>query len=52
MEKSWNFFELRVKSYIYLRDGGNEVKKAKDTKKCVIKRKLKFEDDKNCLTWK
>ena len=24
-------------------------KKAKDTKKCVVKRKLKFENYKNCL---
>ena len=26
-----------------------KIKKAKDTKKCVIKRKLKFENYKNCL---
>ena len=26
-----------------------KIKKAKSTKKCVIKRKLKFEDYKNCL---
>ena len=26
-----------------------KIKKAKGTKKCVIKRKLKFEDYKNCL---
>ena len=26
-----------------------EDKKAKDTKKCVIKKKLKFENYKNCL---
>ena len=26
-----------------------KIKKAKDTKECVIKRKLKFEDYKNCL---
>ena len=25
------------------------IKKAKDTKKCVIKRKLKYKDYKNCL---
>ena len=30
-------------------DDGSEDKKAKDTKNCVIKRKLKFENDKNCL---
>ena len=26
-----------------------KIKKAKGTKKCVIKRKLKFQDYKNCL---
>ena len=26
-----------------------KIKKAKGTKKCVMKRKLKFEDYKNCL---
>ena len=30
-------------------DNNNEDKKAKRTKKCVIKRKLKFEDYKSCL---
>ena len=35
------FVELRAKTYSHL--------KAKDTKKCVIKRKLKFENYKNCL---
>ena len=30
-------------------DDGSEDKKAKDTKKCVIKRKLKFENYKHCL---
>ena len=29
-------------------DGGSD-KKAKGTKKCVIKRRLKFNDDKDCL---
>ena len=43
------FVVLRVKSYSYLIDDGSEDKKAKGTKKCVIKRKLKFEDYKNCL---
>ena len=27
----------------------SKIKKAKDTKKCVIKRKIKFEGHKNCL---
>ena len=43
------FVELRAKSYSYLIVDGSEDKKAKDTKKCVIKRKLKFENYKTCL---
>ena len=39
---------LRPKTYSYLTDD-NENKKAKGTKKSVIKKKLKFEDYKNCL---
>ena len=30
-------------------DDGTEDKKAKDTKKCAIKTKLKFENYKHCL---
>ena len=30
-------------------DDGSEDKKTKGTKKCVIKRKLKYENHKNCL---
>ena len=40
---------LRAKTYSYLTDDGSEVKKAKGKKKCVIKRKIKFEDYKNVL---
>ena len=40
---------LRRKTHSYLKDNNNEDKKAKGTKKCVIKRKLKFQDYKNCL---
>ena len=36
------FVGLRAKSCSYLIDDGSEDKKAKDTKKCVIKRKLNF----------
>ena len=43
------FVRLRAKTYIYLIDDGSENKKAKVTKKCVIKRKIKFENYKNCL---
>ena len=39
---------LRLKAYAYLIDDGNSDK-AKGTKKCVIKRILKFNDCKNCL---
>ena len=35
------------KIYNYLKDINDEDKKAKDTKKCVIKRKLKFKVIKN-----
>ena len=41
------FVGLRAKTYSHLIDDG-EDKKAKNTKKCAIKRKLKFENDKNC----
>ena len=43
------FAALRAKTYSYLTGNNDEDKKAKGTKKCVIKRKLKFEDYKNCL---
>ena len=40
---------LRPKTYSYLTDDGKEDKKAKGTKKCLIKRMIKFDDYKNCL---
>ena len=40
---------VRAKTYNYLINGGSENKKTKSTKRCVIKRKLKFENYKNCL---
>ena len=43
------FFELRAEIYSYLKDNTDEDKKAKTTNKCVIKRKLKFQDCKNRL---
>ena len=43
------FVTLRPKTYSYLTDDGKEDKKAKGTKKCVIKRMVKFDDYKNCL---
>ena len=38
------FVGLRAKTYNYLKDNNNEDKKTKGTKKCVIKRNLKFRD--------
>ena len=43
------FVTLRPKTYSYLTDDFKEDKKAKGTKKCVIKRMIKFNDYKNCL---
>ena len=43
------FVTLRPKTYSYLTDDGKEDKKAKGTKKCVIKRMIKFNAYKNCL---
>ena len=43
------FSALRPKTYSYLTDDNNENKKLKWTEKCIIKRKLKFEDHKQCL---
>ena len=43
------FVALRPKTYSYLVDDGNSDKKAKGTKKCVLKRRLKFSDYKGCL---
>ena len=39
-----DFFGLRAKTYNYLKDNNDE-----GTKKCAIKRKLKFQDYENCL---
>ena len=38
------FVTLIPKTYSYLTDDGKEDKKAKGTKKCVIKRMIKFDD--------
>ena len=38
------FVGLRAKTYSYLKDNNNKDKKAKGRKKCLIKRKLKFQD--------
>ena len=39
---------LRAKTYSYLIDDGSEDRKGKCTKKCVLKRKYKFENYRNC----
>ena len=43
------FCALKAKTYAYLMDGDSEKKKAKETKKCVIKRILMFENYKDSL---
>ena len=40
---------LRPKTYAYVMDDSSDHKKAKGTKKCVIKQKLMFENYKDCL---
>ena len=42
-------FVKRPKTYSFLTDDGKEDKKAKGTKKCVIKKMIKFNDYKKCL---
>ena len=42
------FVGLRAKIWAYLMNDDSEHKKAKGTKKCVIKRKLMFENYKDC----
>ena len=43
------FNTLRPKTYSFLTDDGKEDKKAKVTKKCLIKKMIKFNDYKKCL---
>ena len=43
------FVPLRPKTYSFLTDDGKEDKKAKGTKKCIIKKMIKFNDYKKCL---
>ena len=38
------FVGIRAKKYAYLMDDDTEYKKAKGTKKCIIKRELIFKD--------
>ena len=43
------FIALRPKTYSYLTDNDKIDKKAKGTKKCVMKKMIKFDDYKKCL---
>ena len=43
------FCATRAKRYAYLMDDDSEKKKAKETKKCIIKRRIKFKDYKDSL---
>ena len=43
------FVTLRPKTYSFLTDDGKEDKKANGTKKCLIKKMIKFNDYKKCL---
>ena len=43
------FVTLRRKTYSFVTDDGKEDKKAKRTKKCIIKKMIKFNDYKKCL---
>ena len=43
------FVALRPKAYSYRTDDLVELKKAKGTKKCVVKKMLGFDDYKKCL---
>ena len=43
------FVTLRPETYSFLTDDGKEDKKAKGTKKCVIKKMIKFNDYKKYL---
>ena len=44
------FCALRAKTYTYLMDDDSEKKKAKGTKKCIIKRRIMFENYKDSLS--
>ena len=43
------FVRLITKTYSYLKVKNDENRKANGTEKCIIKRKHKLEDYKNCL---
>ena len=43
------FVTFRPKTYFFLTDDGKEDKKSKGTKKCIIKKMIKFNDYEKCL---
>ena len=43
------FVALRPKAYSYKTNNNTELKKAKGTKQCAVKKMLRFNDFKNCL---
>ena len=43
------FCALRAKAYAYITEDGSVHKRAKGTKKCIIKREIMFEHYKDCL---
>ena len=43
------FLRFRPKTYSYLIDNGSDYRKVKGTKKCIIKRRRKFQGYKKCL---
>ena len=43
------FVAPKPKTYSYLMDDGSENKRARETKKCVIKREVKFKNHMACL---
>ena len=43
------FIALRAKAYAYLKEDGSEHKRAKGTKKCIIKHNLMFENYRESL---
>ena len=43
------FCTLRAKTYAYLLDDDKDMKKAKGTKRCIVKRRLMFENYRDSL---
>ena len=50
VDNRFEFIALRPKTYSFLTDNDKIDKKAKGTKKCIIKKMIKFDDYKKCLS--